>query len=150
MLCLDRATGNVLWQKIAREEVPHEGIQANNTYASASPITDGKVVLAFFGSRGLHCYDPDGNLKWSKDLGRMKTRMGFGEGASPALHGETVIVNWDDETDNDFILALDKQTGKELWKTARHEDTGWSTPLIVEHDKKVQVVVNATGKVRSY
>jgi outer membrane protein assembly factor BamB len=150
ILCLDRATGNILWQKIAREEVPHEGIQPNNTYASASPITDGQVVLAFFGSRGLHCYDLDGNLKWSKDFGHMQTRMGFGEGSSPALYGNTVIVNWDDETDNDFIVALDKRDGKELWRTPRNEPTGWSTPLVVEHGSKPQVVVNATGKVRSY
>ncbi len=150
VVCLDRATGNTLWQNVACEEVPHEGIQPNNTYASASPITDGQVVLAFFGSRGLHCYDLDGNLKWSKDLGRMKTRNGFGEGASPALSGDTVVINWDDETDNDFIVALDKRDGRQLWKTPRSEDTGWSTPLIIEHDDKLQVVVNATGKVRSY
>jgi len=150
VLCLDRATGSVLWEKTAREEVPHEGVQANNTYASSSPITDGQVVLAFFGSRGLYCYDLDGNLKWSKDLGRMQTRNGFGEGASPALHGDTVVIDWDDETDNDFVVAFDKRDGRQLWKTPRNEPTGWSTPLIVEHDQKLQVVVNATGKVRSY
>jgi len=150
VLCLDRASGKILWQKVAREVVPHEAIQANNSFASASPITDGKVVLAFFGSRGLYCYDLLGNLKWSKDLGQMQTRNSFGEGASPAVHGDTVIVNWDDETENDFIVALDKRDGKEIWRTPRHEDTGWSTPLIVEHDRKWQVIVNATGKVRSY
>lgn len=150
VLCLDRLTGKILWQKIAREEVPHEGIQPNNTYASASPITDGQVVLAFFGSRGLYCYDMEGNLKWSKDLGRMQTRMGFGEGSTPALHGGTVIAYWDDETDNDFIIALDKESGKQLWKTARNENTGWSTPLIVPRGDGLQVVVNATTKVRSY
>jgi outer membrane protein assembly factor BamB len=130
--------------------VPHAGHQQNNTFASASPITDGKVLLAYFGSEGLHCYDLEGNLKWEKDFGRMQTKMGFGEGASPTLHGNTVIVNWDDETENDFILALDKNDGKQLWKTPRNESTGWSTPLVVEHEKKLQVVVNATGKVRSY
>ncbi len=149
VLCLDRNTGKILWQKTAREEVPHEGHQQNNTFASASALTDGRVVLAFFGSRGLHCYDLEGNLKWSKDFGHMKTKMGFGEGASPALYGDTVIVNWDHEGD-DFIVALDKNTGKELWRTARNEGTGWSTPLVVEHGGKQQVVVNATGKVRSY
>jgi len=150
VLCLDRATGKTLWQKDAREVVPHEGTQPNNTFASASPITDGQVVLAFFGSRGLHCYDMNGNLKWSKDFGQMQTKMTFGEGASPALEGNTVIVSWDDETDNDFIVALDKRDGKELWKTPRSEDTTWSTPLVVEHDGKKEVVVNATRKVRSY
>lgn len=150
VLCLDRNTGKTIWQKVARSEVPHEAHQQNNTFASASPITDGKLVFAFFGSRGLHCYDVDGKLKWSKDFGRMQTKMTFGEGASPALHGDTLILNWDDETDNDFIVALDKRDGKPLWKTPRNEDTTWSTPLIIEHGGRWQVVVNATRKVRSY
>jgi len=150
VVCLDRNTGKTLWQKVALETVPHEGTQQNNTFASASPVTDGRVVLAFFGSRGLHCYDMDGNLKWTKDLGQMQTKMTFGEGASPALHGDTVVVGWDDETDNDFIGAFDKRDGKPLWKTPRSEETTWSTPLIVEHGGKFQVIVNATRKVRSY
>jgi outer membrane protein assembly factor BamB len=149
VMCLDRMTGKTLWQKVAREEVPHEGHHANHGYASASPVTDGQNLIAYFGSRGVHCYDLDGNLKWSKDFGHMKTKMGFGEAASPALFGNTVIINWDHEGP-DFIVALDKTTGKELWKTLRDEGTGWSTPLVVQHDGKQQVVVNATGKVRSY
>ena len=149
VLCLDRHTGKILWQKAAREEVPHEGHQQNNTYASASGVTDGHLVFPFFGSRGLHCYDFNGNLKWSKDFGRMQTKMGFGEGASPALEGDTLIINWDHEGE-DFIVALDKGTGKELWRTPRDEGTGWSTPLVIEHAGKKEVVVNATGKVRSY
>ena len=116
VLCLDRAIGKVLWQKTAREETPHEGHQQNNTYASASPVTDGNLLLAYFGSRGLHCYDFDGNLKWEKDFGKMRTRMGFGEGSSPALTGDTVVVNWDTEGD-DFIVALDKRPGREFWRT---------------------------------
>ena len=149
ILCLDRTTGKTRWQKTPREEVPHEGHQQNNTYASASAVTDGQLVFAFFGSRGLHCYDFEGNLKWSKDFGRMQTKMRFGEGASPALHGDTLVVNWDHEGD-DFIVALDKGSGKELWRTPRSEGTGWSTPLVAEHGGKQQVVVNASGKVRSY
>jgi outer membrane protein assembly factor BamB len=150
VLCLDRKTGKTLWQKTAREEVPHEGHHRDHGYASASPVTDGEVVLAYFGSRGLHCYDLDGNLKWSKDFGDMITRNGFGEGASPALHGNTVVINWDDETENDFIIALDKRTGKELWKKPRTEPTNWSTPFIVEHGGITQVIVSATERVRSY
>jgi outer membrane protein assembly factor BamB len=150
VLCLDRKTGKTLWQKVAREEVPHEGHQQNNTFASASPSTDGACVVAFFGSRGLHCYDLEGNHKWSKDFGRMKTKMGFGEGASPALYGDMVILYWDDEGNTDFIAAFDKHTGKELWRTPRDEPTGWSTPLVVEYGGKRQAVINATGKVRSY
>src|SRR5437899_3479261 len=82
VICVDRSSGKILWQKVARETAPHEGRQENNTFASASPVTDGKLVWAFFGSRGLHCYDFDGNLKWEKYFGLMKTKLGFVEGAS--------------------------------------------------------------------
>jgi outer membrane protein assembly factor BamB len=79
----------------------------------------------------------------------MVTRNSFGEGASPALHGDVIVVNWDDEQD-DFIMALDKKTGKELWKKSRNEPTSWTTPLVIDHGGKKQVIVNATGKIRSY
>ena len=149
VFCLDRANGKVLWQRVARQEAPHEGRQENNTFASASPVTDGRLLLAFFGSRGLHCYDFEGNLKWQKDFGKMKMKFGFGEGASPALWGDKVVVNWDQEGD-DFIAALDTASGQELWRTARDEGSGWSTPLIVEYNGQRQVIVNATKKVRAY
>ena len=116
LLCLDRKTGNELWRKVAREEVPHEGHHSDHGYASYSPVTDGQCVIAYFGSRGLHCYDMQGNLKWEKDLGKMKTVFTFGEGSSPALFGNTVVVNWDHEGD-DFIAAFNKETGDELWRT---------------------------------
>jgi outer membrane protein assembly factor BamB len=148
-LCYDRQTGKTLWQKVAREEIPHEGHHKNHGFASASPVTDGEHLLAYFGSRGLYCYDLDGNLKWTNQFGRMQTKMGFGEGASPTLYGNSVIIYWDHEGD-DFIVSLDKRTGKELWRTPRDEGTGWSTPLVVENGGKPQIVVNATGKVRSY
>ncbi|HSH15485.1 MAG TPA: PQQ-binding-like beta-propeller repeat protein, partial [Verrucomicrobiae bacterium] len=149
VLSLDRTTGNTLWQKIAREEVPHEGHHRDHGFASASPITDGTNLFAYFGSRGLHCFTMTGERKWSKDFGDMRTRNGFGEGSSPALHGDTLVINWDHEGD-DFIVALDKHTGAEKWRKERDEPTSWSTPLIVEHEGKTQVVVNATGAVRAY
>jgi outer membrane protein assembly factor BamB len=150
LLCLDRETGKTLWQKVVRETVPHEGHHRDHGFASYSPATDGQVVISYFGSRGLHCYDLQGNLKWEKDFGRMQTKMGFGEGSSPTLYGDTVIVLWDHEGDDDFIAALDKNTGRELWRTPRAEDTTWSTPLVVEHGGGAQVVVSATRKIRSY
>lgn len=149
VICLERNTGKTLWQKIAREEVPHEGHHPDHGFASASPTTDGKVVLAYFGSRGLFCYDMDGNLKWSKDFGQMKTRGTFGEGASPALRGNVVVVNWDHEGE-DFITALDKDTGRELWRTPRQEESSWVTPLVLDYKGQQQVVVSATMRVRSY
>ncbi|MBI3191359.1 MAG: PQQ-like beta-propeller repeat protein, partial [Pedosphaera parvula] len=149
VLCLDRRTGKPLWESVAREEVPHEGHHPTGTYAGASPVTDGQLVFVFFGSRGLHCFDLNGALLWQKDFGHMRTKNSFGEGSSPALHGDTVVVNWDQEGDS-FITALDKRTGKERWRQRRDEGTGWSTPLIIDHEGQAQVVVNATGKVRGY
>ena len=150
VLCLDRQSGKLLWQKVAREEVPHEGYRQNEgSLASSSGLTDGKHIYAYFGSRGLYCYDLDGKLIWEQDLGKMRMAMGFGEGSSPALYQDTLIVNRDNE-DNSFIIALDKNTGKTLWKKPREERTSWSTPLIIERDGKAQAVVTATGKIRSY
>jgi outer membrane protein assembly factor BamB len=150
VLSLDRQTGQTLWQKVAREQVPHEGHHQDHGFASASPITDGDVLIVPFGSRGIYGYDLQGNLKWEKDLGDMQTRLGFGEGSSPALHGDTVVVLWDHEGDDDFLVALDKNTGEELWRTPRDERTTWSTPLIVEHNGTTQVIVNAANAVRGY
>jgi outer membrane protein assembly factor BamB len=149
LICLDRATGRTLWQQVAREEVPHEAHHPDHGFSSYSPVTDGRHVWAYFGSRGLHCYDMQGNLVWQKDFGRMQTKLGFGEGSSPALHGDRLVITWDHEGD-DFITALDKNTGKELWRTPRDEETDWSTPLVVEHDGRAQVVTAATRKIRSY
>jgi outer membrane protein assembly factor BamB len=150
LLCLDRANGKTLWKKTAVEAVPHEGHHQDHSFASASPTTDGKFVYAYFGSRGLHCYDFEGNLKWSKDFGDMTTRNGFGEGASPALAKNAIIVVWDDENNDDFIVALDKTTGNELWRKPRNEGTVWTTPLIVDFKGQTQIIVNAKNKIRSY
>ena len=149
LLSLDRRTGKIAWQKVAREEVPHEGHHRDHGYASQSPVTDGRYLVSFFGSRGLHCYDLQGNLKWTKQLGQMRTRNGFGEGSSAALSGDTVVVNWDHEGE-DFIAAFDAATGKERWRQPRDEPTSWATPLIVEHGGRAQVISTATNKIRSY
>jgi outer membrane protein assembly factor BamB len=149
LLSIDRATGKTQWQKIVREEVPQEGHHKDHGFASYSPVTDGHHVVSWFGSRGLHCYDLKGELKWEKDFGKMRTVFGFGEGSSPALFGNTVVVNWDHEGE-DFIAALDKETGKELWRQPRDEKTTWTTPLIVQHEGKPQVIVSASKRIRSY
>jgi outer membrane protein assembly factor BamB len=149
VLAINRSDGSIAWRRVARTETPHEGKQPNNSFASASAIVDGAHVIAYFGSRGLFCYDLDGRLVWEKDLGDMQTRNGFGEGASPALAGEKLVVNWDHEGGS-FVVALDKKTGKELWRKQRDEGTTWATPLIVEHGGRRQVVTSGTNKVRSY
>jgi outer membrane protein assembly factor BamB len=151
ILCLNRQNGKEIWRRVAREEVPHEGVfVGNGSFAAASPVTDGRHIYAFFGSRGLYCYDMDGNLKWEKDLGKMKIKLTFGEGSSPALFGNTLVVNWDQEGGNSFIVAFNAQTGEELWRTPRDEDTSWTTPLFVERDGQTQIVSAATKKIRSY
>jgi len=150
LLCLDRATGRELWRAVLREEVPHEGIfVGNGTYASASPVTDGQRVYAFFGSRGLYCLDMEGHKLWERDLGKMQIRLSFGEGSSPALYGNTLVVNWDHEGQS-FIVALDKRSGDEMWRVSRDEKTSWTTPIVVVRDGAPQVVTAATSKIRSY
>ncbi len=149
ILAIDRHDGKVVWQQVAREEAPHEGRHRTGSWASPSAVTDGDVVCAFFGSRGLYCYDMNGQLLWDRDFGDMNIRMGFGEGASPALPGDTIVVVWDHEGQS-FIASLDKRTGTERWRTERDEMTSWASPLVVEHDGSVQVVTSATNRVRSY
>ncbi len=149
LMSINRLDGKVMWRKVLREELPHEGTHPTGTWASPSPVTDGQHVYAFFGSWGLYCLTMDGQLLWEKDLGDMEIRLGFGEGSSPVLHGDRIIVSWDHQGES-FIVAFEKATGKELWRTARDEITSWSTPIVIEHDGRKQVVTSATGKVRSY
>lgn len=149
LVCLDRATGRVLWQRTVREEVPHEGHHPDHGFASYSPVTDGVHVWAAFGSRGVHCYTLDGQPQWSRDLGRLTTKMMFGEGSSPALAGAALIVVMDQENQS-FIYALDKKTGVLLWKQPRDEDTAWATPAVAEVKGRMQVIVSATKRIRSY
>jgi outer membrane protein assembly factor BamB len=111
-------------------------------------MTDGKHVWAFFGSRGLHCFDMQGNLLWSKDFGQMKIVMSFGEGASPVLCGDKIVVNWDHEGDC-FTAAVDATTGKEIWRMPHEERSSWATPLVVEVNGKKQVITAATNKIRA-
>jgi len=149
IFAIRRDDGSVLWRRTAREEMPHEGKHQYGTWASSSAVTDGAHVYAYFGSRGLYCYDMEGNLRWEKDLGDMTKRMGFGEGSSPTLSGDKLIINWDHEGQS-FIVALDKSTGEEIWRNERDEITSWATPIVVEHEGRHQVITSATNRVRSY
>lgn len=149
LVCLDRNTGKQLWQKTVCRELPHEGHHRDHGFASYSPVTDGKHVWASFGSRGLYCFDLDGNLKWQKELGKMSTRASFGEGSSPLLTGDSVVVLMDHEGDS-YIAAFDKTTGDQLWKKERDEATSWSTPIAANVNGKTQIIVNGTNRVRAY
>ncbi len=149
VMCLDRKTGEVHWQQTACEAIPHEGHHGTASYASPTPVTDGNNLYVSFGSRGIYSYTMDGKLRWHKDLGKMSIRNVFGEGSSPALYKDTLVVNWDHEGQS-FITALDANTGETKWKVERDEETTWLTPLIVAHDGKVQVIVNGMNRARGY
>lgn len=149
VIAYDTDDGSEVWRRVARSQVPYAGKHATNSYASASAITDGEHLWAFFGSYGLHCLDMDGNLVWELDFGAMQARLGFGEGASPAIHGDTIVVIWDQEAQS-WIGAFNKHTGDELWRVDRDEPTTWATPFIVEHDGVTQVITSGPNRVRSY
>ena len=149
VLAIDRASGTTVWEKAVHEALPLEGGHRTASLASASPVTDGEHLFAWFGSHGLYCLTLEGELVWKRHFGQMHTKHGHGEGASPALQGDTLVVNWDHEEES-FIVALNKRTGEELWRAPREEVTSWSTPVIVQVDGKRQVIVAGTERVRGY
>ena len=150
LFCFEKNSGKEIWKKTAVTATPHQGVHGTNNFASASPCTDGEHIYAFFGSRGLFCYSMDGELQWKKeDFGKMQTRNGFGEGSSPTIAGDKIVVPWDHEGQS-AIFTLNKKTGKTIWKTDRDEPTNWSTPLIVNHNGKKQIVMNGQNYARAY
>jgi outer membrane protein assembly factor BamB len=151
VMALDRLTGKTLWRRTATVATPHEGYhRVYGSFASNSPVTDGKRVYASFGSRGLYAYDLDGTLVWKMDFGiQMKMRLQFGEGAATVLHGDRLFMVFDHQ-EAGLLAAIDAATGKELWRVARSEGSSWSSPAIVEHQGKRQVIVTATPKAMAY
>jgi outer membrane protein assembly factor BamB len=150
LLAIDRRTGRIAWERTAREEVPHEAAhQDNGTWASSSPVTDGEHVIASFESRGIYAFDMTGTPVWQVDLGDKVMRNAFGEGSTPALHGNHLVVVWDHQGES-AVVALDKRNGRELWRARRDEIDTWATPLVVEHDGRAQVVTAGMKKLRSY
>lgn len=150
LFCFDRSSGELIWEKTATTATPHQGTHSTNGFASASPTTDGQHVYASFGSRGVYCYSTDGQLIWKRDdLGQMDTRNSFGEGSSPYLFEDKLIVPWDHEGPSS-IYALNKLTGETIWKTDRDEPTNWGTPIVVNNGDQKQVVITGQNKVRGY
>jgi outer membrane protein assembly factor BamB len=149
VVALNRKDGSIAWQRTLREEIPHEAVHRTASLASASPVTDGEHVYAYFGSRGLYCLDMTGKLIWKSELGKMRPMHAHGEGSSPALHGDTLIVNRDHEGQS-ILHALDKRTGEERWKVHRKEESSWTTPLIIEADGRKQVIISGSYRIRSY
>ena len=152
VMAIDRTTGRTVWERVAREQEPHEAAHTDNgAWANGSPITDGEHIYAYFESFGLYAYDMDGALVWEKDLGDKRMRNEFGEGSTPALHGNTLVIVWDHlNGDGSFVAALDKRDGKELWRQPREEIDTWATPLILEVNGRPQVIVPAQQRIRSY
>ena len=150
VFCLDRQSGRLLWKQTATRAKPHQATHQTNGFASASPCTDGEHVYAHFGSRGLHCYTMDGRPVWSRqDFEPMTTRNSFGEGSSPTIAGDKILVPHDHEGQS-YLYALDKRTGKTLWKASRDEPTNWSTPLVIGQAGSEQVVMNGQRFARAY
>ncbi|MEX2272354.1 MAG: PQQ-binding-like beta-propeller repeat protein [Vicinamibacterales bacterium] len=155
VMALDAKTGRTIWQQVAFEGEPKEKRHIKSTYASSTPATDGRVVVAFFGSQGLYAYSLDGKLLWKKDLGRIDVgaydipSYEWGTASSPVLHDGRVIVQVDTSND-DYLLSLDAATGREIWRTARQELPSWGTPTIVKVPGRTEIVTNSSNFVYGY
>ena len=150
VLCFDRESGKLLWERTAITQKPFNGRHMKNSYASQTPVTDGTYVFAFFGDQGMYCYDFKGKLIWSRDLGKFLMRNNWGMGSSPVLYKNFVIQTCDQETGRSYLIALDKKTGKTVWKVDREELSSWSTPFLYLKGSRPELIVNATKAVRSY
>jgi outer membrane protein assembly factor BamB len=153
VLALDKSTGKIVWEHTAYEGVPREKRHIKATYANSTPATDGHYVVAFFGSQGLYCYDLDGHLTWKKDLGVLDLgayddpSYEWGTASSPIIYQDMVIVQCDTQKD-DFLLALDIKTGKEVWRASRDELPSWGTPTIYQGKTRSEIITNASNFIR--
>lgn len=150
VLCFDRDTGSLLWEQTAIRNKPTHSRQTKNSYASQTPVTDGTYIYAFFGDQGMYCFDFQGKLIWSRDLGSFTMRNGWELGSSPILYKDLLIQTCDQEVGGSFIIALDKTTGKVIWKSDRDEASSWSTPYLYLQGARPELIVNATRAIRSY
>jgi outer membrane protein assembly factor BamB len=149
LVCMDRATGKILWQNLATEAKPRIPTHSSNTYASETPVTDGERVYVYFGMTGLFCFDMEGNVLWKKDLGAFRMQSGWGTASSPALDDARLYVQCDNEQES-FLVALDKKTGNEVWRASRPEKSTWGSPLLWKNSKRTELVSPGSQKVRSY
>jgi outer membrane protein assembly factor BamB len=155
LYAIDKRTGKIRWERVAAQGEPKNKRHIKSTYASASPATDGRIVVAWFGSQGIHAFDVDGGLRWSVDLGRVD--MGaydipayeWGPASSPIIWNGLVIVQCDTQADS-FLLALNAETGETVWKTDRSELPSWGTPTVVTTAAGAELITNASRRVRAY
>ena len=151
VMAIARSDGSVIWERAVREEEPHEAAHTDNgTWASSSVVTDGELVFAYFESRGLYAFDLDGSLQWEVDLGDKAMRNQFGEGSTPVLYGDRLVIVWDHLGGQSFVVSLDKNTGEEIWRVDRDEIDTWATPLVVEVDGRAQVIVPGRDRLVGY
>ena len=145
----DFSTGQQLWSTEVHAGSPNFDRHLKNTYASATPVTDGERLYAYFGNVGVYALSLDGNVLWEHRFEAADTRLGWGPAASPALHGDQLfIVN--DNDDQSYVVSLDAATGEERWRGDRDEGTNWSTPFIWEHDGRTELITAGSDRVRAY
>ncbi|MCI0487932.1 MAG: PQQ-binding-like beta-propeller repeat protein [Blastocatellia bacterium] len=150
VVCVDAKTGKLLWEQTSFEGITFDHRHRKNTYASPTPVTDGRYVYVSFGSEGVYCYDFKGKLIWKQSLGGIPT-LGMGAGTSPVLYKDLVILQCDQHLgENSFIAALDKKTGKEAWRAKRPVQSSWTTPVIVNTATRAELVTNGNEWVISY
>ena len=150
VIALDRDNGKVLWEQTAWEGTPYDDRHRKSSYAASTPATDGKMVFAWFGTEGLYAYDVSGKLAWKFMPGKLGT-LGMGAATSPVLYENLVIVQADEEEGKDsFIVALDKKSGKEVWRAPRKVQVSWATPLLVNTGKRTELIAAGTETVISY
>lgn len=147
--CLELDTGKVLWQRSVKVGIPEFPRHQKNTYASETPTTDGERLYVRFGELGVFAFDMDGNEVWRKLTAYRKTMSDWGSASSPVLHGDYLIVVYDNEEES-WIAALDKRTGEEVWNIPRDEPTTWATPFVWENEQRVEIVVPGRNLIRSY
>jgi len=150
VVALDARTGRILWQRTAFDGLMHDNRHRKNTYASSTPVTDGRLVYAYFEAAGLYAYDFDGTPVWTASLGRI-AKGGMGPGTSPILFENLVIVQADQEMGaGSALVALDKRTGKQVWRTPRTTRRSWATPLIVTANGRTELVASGAEMVAGY
>ena len=153
--CLDKTSGSVMWEKIVHEGAPKVSRHMKASHANSTPATDGKYLVAFFGSEGLFCFDVNGKLLWQKDLGVLDggwtptKGLIWGFGSSPVMYKNLVILQCDTQSQS-FLAAFNLKDGKEIWRTPREEDTSWATPTISESGTHAEVVTSGTKFYRGY
>jgi outer membrane protein assembly factor BamB len=150
-LCLDRDSGKILWERTSYEGRVYDYRHKRGNYAAPTPVTDGRYIYTYFGSEGVYCYDFNGKLIWKKSLGPIGT-IGMGVGTSPVLSQNTLILLCDQEFDGkeSFMTALDKKTGKEVWRVKRPVQVSWSTPVIIKTPQRVELIVSGNEFLISY